>query len=231
MLEPIALITFDLDDTLWPCMPTIMAAEQTLFDWLAGQSPELAADHDICSLRDQRMALVAQRPELAHDLTLLRKQSLQDLAEQYGLPSTLPEQGTALFRRERNRVSPYEEVPEVLRLLGQHFVLIALSNGNAQIEHTPLANCFSHVFLAEEVGAAKPDPALFLAASEASGIELSRALHVGDDPERDIQAASQLGMRTAWVNRNNNPWPARLAAPNWQLSHLDELLGYLRIEA
>lgn len=228
LISNIDLITFDLDDTLWPCMPTIMAAEQELFDWLAALSPALADEHDIQSLRAQRMALAEQHPHIAHDLTAVRRRALQALTEQYQLPTEVPDQATELFRAARNRVAPYSEVRASLLKLREQFQLVAISNGNAQIEQTPLAGCFHHAFLAEEVGAAKPHPALFEAASAAARVPLERALHVGDDPARDIVPARALGMRTVWVNREQQAWPQALPQADLTVQDLKELEACLK---
>jgi FMN hydrolase / 5-amino-6-(5-phospho-D-ribitylamino)uracil phosphatase len=229
--EPLRLITVDLDDTLWPCFPTIRAAEQTLYDWLAREAPQLTRDHSVESLRDHRMALARELPEIAHDLTEIRLRSLRQLAEEYGLPASLASEANTLFRRERNRVQPYDEVLAGLQLLREDYVLVALSNGNAQVENTPLAGCFHYSFMAEEVGAAKPHPALFEAASRVSGIGLRQALHVGDDPLRDIEAARRLGMATAWMNRERAAWPEDLPAPDLSVTNLEELWQELKARA
>ena len=132
-----------------------------------------------------------------------------------------------VFRRARNLVTPYDEVLEALDVLRQRFVLVAISNGNAQVEQTPLAGRFHFSFMAEQVGAAKPDPALFRAASEATGIALQQALHVGDDPLRDVDAARRVGMRTAWVNRTRVSWPAELGPADLAVSDLRQLVDRL----
>jgi len=49
------LICFDLDDTLWPCMPTIELAEQTLYNWLAKNKPEITQKYNIEQLRIKRV--------------------------------------------------------------------------------------------------------------------------------------------------------------------------------
>lgn len=230
MADPIRLITLDLDDTLWPCFPTIRAAEQRLYDWLTEQAPRLTAEHDIASLREHRLALARRQPEIAHNLTEVRLRSLRGLARDYHLPDTLAEQANELFRAERNRVSAYPEVRDVLLRLRSSYLLVALTNGNAQVEQTPLAGCFHYSFTAEQVGAAKPDPALFEAASRASGVALTQALHVGDDPLRDIAPARSLGMRTAWVNRADGAWPADLARPDMIVQDMEQLWERLKAE-
>ena len=223
----VRLLTFDLDDTLWPCFPTILAAEQEVHAWFSEAAPLLAEKYDIDSLRRHRMQVAQENPHIAHDLTAIRVHSYRELAERHGLPEDLAHEANAIFRRARNRVTPYEEVVEVLGTLREFYVLVAVSNGNAQIEKTPLAGCFQHAFMAEEVGAAKPDPALFRAASAAAGIPLNQAAHVGDDPERDVEAARRAGLRSVWVNRGEADWPQQLPPPDLQVGDLYRLRDVL----
>lgn len=227
MFEQVEMITLDLDDTLWPCFPTLHAAEQALFDWLRERAPALAEDHDVASLRAHRIAVAQRHPEVAHDLTEVRRRSLRLLASEYRLAPDMPEQATEVFRRARNRVDPYEDVVDALKVLRRRYVLAAVSNGNAQVEQTPLAGCFDFSFMAEQVGAAKPDPALFNAAAQASGVPLRHALHVGDDPLRDIEAARRAGMLAAWVNREGADWPGDLPAADLVIGDLRQLVAVL----
>jgi len=102
--------------------------------------------------------------------------------------------------------------------------LVAVSNGNAQVEKTPLQGLFDAVFMAEHVGAAKPHPALFQASVDQFGVQADECLHVGDDPVRDIEAAANFGMKTAWMNRNGDDWVSHIARPDIVLSDLNDLL-------
>ncbi len=226
-LHRVRLLTFDLDDTLWPCFPVIHAAEREVHAWFEEAAPELTQHYRIEDLREHRVQLARANPDQAHDLTGLRLRSYRELARRHGLDEGIAEQANAIFRRARNRVTPYDEVVEVLSQLRARFRLVAVSNGNAQIEHTPLAGCFDHAFMAEAVGAAKPDPALFYAASRATGIPLAEAAHVGDDPLRDVAAALQVGMHAVWINREGTDWPETLSPPDVQVSNLHQLRNYL----
>ena len=226
-LHPVQLLTFDLDDTLWPCMPVIQAAERAVHDWFREAVPVIAECYDIDSLREHRIRVARENPYRAHDLTGIRLHGYRHLTRRHGLDEAIAEQANAIFRRERNKVTPWPEVAEALHTLREYFVLVAVSNGNAQIEHTPLADCFHQAFMAEEVGAAKPDPALFHAAADVSGIPLSRAVHVGDDPHRDVEAARRMGMQTVWVNRNGMVWPEDLPPPDHTVSDLCALVALL----
>ncbi|WP_456412610.1 HAD family hydrolase [Thiolapillus sp.] len=201
MFENIRLITFDLDDTLWPTRPVIMAAEQRLYDWLGQHTPRITDVLSIQAMRRRRLTWMEQHPGLAHDLTLVRLKTLEDLMHEFGYPSSLAEQGLDVFRQARNQVTPWDDVLPVLKYLRRRHTLVSLTNGNAQIEATPLRDCFHLSLSAEEVGAAKPDPAMFHQVRLWSGVPFAQMLHVGDDWERDVLPAARLGMATAWVHR------------------------------
>lgn len=60
-----------------------------------------------------------------------------------------------------------------------------------------LLDRFDALAVSCEIGAEKPDPALFLAACHALGVAPAEAVHVGDDPDRDAAGARAAGC-TAW---------------------------------
>ncbi|EIC21326.1 HAD family hydrolase [Thiorhodovibrio frisius] len=221
------LLTLDLDDTLWPCQPTVDRAEAEFHAWLDQQVPRLAAAHDLASLRRHRRELYHARPDIAHDMTALRQVSLEMLLGEFDYSPTLAAEAVALFCTHRNRVEPYTEVPEVLGLLGYDHRLVSVTNGNAEVALTPLKDCFHHSLTAAGVGAAKPDPAIFKAAMRWAGASPAETLHVGDDPIRDIQAARQCGLDAVWVNRHGQSWPDDLEPPMAEVSDLHGLRAWL----
>jgi len=227
MFQHVRLICFDLDDTLWPCQPVIEAAEAECYAWLAHVAPRFTARRSPQELRDHRMALMQAQPDIAHDLGELRLRSLTELVVAEGYGPDIARQASAVFSAARNRVEPYAEVVEALQVLRGRYKLVSVTNGNAQIEHTPLRDCFDHSLTAGQVGAAKPDPAIFRAASVCSGVPLDAFLHVGDDPLRDIHAARRLGVSTVWVNRDGRDWPATLEPADLQVSAIDHLVQVL----
>jgi putative hydrolase of the HAD superfamily len=222
-LDTIRLVTIDLDDTVWPCMPVINQAERVLHDWLSTNAPTLAAEYDIGLLREHRQQLMQEQPEISHNLTLSRRLSLESLLTSYGYDPALSYQAIDVFRRERNRVTPYDEVIQSLDRLQNAVMLISLTNGNAEVENTPLKGLFHHSLSAADVGAAKPDPALFHEAMRLADVPATHTVHVGDDPVADIEAARNVGISAIWVNRNAIQWPQALREPEWSIRDLDEL--------
>ncbi|WP_457676936.1 HAD family hydrolase [Thiolapillus sp.] len=226
MFRHIRLLSFDLDDTLWPTKPVIMAAEQALYDWLAREAPRIVQALSIMDMRERRLAFMEAHPDMAHDLTLVRRRTLALLLEEYGYDPGRAGEGTALFRAARNRVMPWEDVLPVLSRLKQDYLLVSVTNGNAQVEHTPLRDCFHLNLGAAEVGAAKPDPALFQALADWSALPFERMMHVGDDLRRDMLPARNLGMATVWVHRFKLQ-SGREFRPDLCLFNLWPLLRYL----
>jgi 2-haloalkanoic acid dehalogenase type II len=223
----IELILLDLDDTLWPCEPVIEEAERAVYTWLRCNCPELTRVHDIDSLRRHRQALRSERPAMAHDITALRVASLALLLRQAGCPSALADQAVHVFLEARHRVTPYPEVRAELAVLRRHYRLVSVTNGNADVDRTPLRGCFDLSLNATDAGAAKPAPDLFLLALQRTGVRPARAVHVGDDPELDVEAAREAGLRAVWMNRNGAAWPAHLSPPEAGVRDLRALRRWL----
>lgn len=216
-------LSFDLDDTLWACDDVIDRSERVLYDWLQRHYPRITAAHDLEGMRAIRLQLAGARPHLAADLSLLRLVSLRRHAREAGYPETLAEQGLEVFLAERHRVVLYPEVLPLLRDLRARFPLIALTNGNASIDRIGIGQYFDVALSAADVGAAKPDPAMFHAACRRLSIRTGDLLHVGDDPLRDVHAARSIGARAVWVNRCDAAWPGDLRRANHEITTLVDL--------
>jgi putative hydrolase of the HAD superfamily len=226
-LNNIKLISFDLDDTLWPCLQTIRMAEARTYEWLQQYAPVITEHYTLDTMREKRMAWVKANPEFAHDLTRVRLSALKAHCDEFALPHEIAEQANAIFREARNWVEPFDEVIEGLKQLKGTYRLVAVSNGNAQVEKTPLQGLFDAAFMAEQVGAAKPHPALFQASVDQFDVQPNECLHVGDDPIRDIEAAANFGMKTAWMNRIEQMWPSLTKSADISVSNLKELIELL----
>lgn len=200
-------ITLDLDDTLWPIWPTIAKAEQALGAWLAERAPTTA---QLLGEPAQRLALreqvVRERAELAHDLSAVRRELIRLALRRSGEDEGLTEPAFALFFEARHRVELYEDALEALEFLAARFPIVAVSNGNTQLERVGLQQHFRAALSAGQFGIGKPDPRIFLAAAEAAGVPPQAVLHVGDDAELDVLGAHAVGMQTAWINRTAQTW-------------------------
>jgi putative hydrolase of the HAD superfamily len=224
----IRAISLDLDDTLWPIWPTIERAEQALHAWLVENAPMTAALFSSPSaLREIRDYMAGNRPELKHDLSAVRRESIRLALYRAGENPLLADEAFEVFFLERQRVDLFEDARPALEFLSQRFPLVAVSNGNADVERVGIAHYFRATISAREFGVGKPDPRIFHAAAGAVEVTPEGVLHVGDDATLDALGALNAGMQAAWINRADNLWPHELE-PHVTLANLAELCAMLK---
>jgi FMN hydrolase / 5-amino-6-(5-phospho-D-ribitylamino)uracil phosphatase len=211
----IAVVTFDLDNTLWDVDAVIRNAERVTRQWFDTHVPELNATLAPADFLAIRQRMVVERPELAHDLSRIRRavfeQAIRNVGRGADESRQLAAEAFQLFLAERHKVSFFEDALDVLERLARRHQLGALTNGNADIARLGLDRFFRFAFSAADVGAAKPAPQMFRAALAHADVGENRMIHVGDNPVDDIQGAADLGIPTIWVNlegRNTESPPA-----------------------
>lgn len=219
--QRIRAVTLDLDDTLWPIWPTIARAEGVLQQWLEANAPATAAlGRDKNTLRAVREQMQTLRPDLSHDLSALRRESIRLLLQRAGDDSALAEPAFEAFFAERQRVDLFEDALPALDFLASRFPLVALSNGNADVNRVGLGAYFRASISAREFGVAKPDPRIFHAAAAAAGASAAEVLHIGDDAHLDGVGALNAGMQLAWLNRAQEPWAHAPLQPHLTVADL-----------
>jgi putative hydrolase of the HAD superfamily len=105
------------------------------------------------------------------------------------------------------RFRPYAEVPGVLAELGELGVArVVVSNWDvslrAVLDRTGLTPLLDGIVISAEVGAAKPDPAIFERALAVAGARAEEAVHVGDTPDVDVAGALAAGLRAIHLDRS-----------------------------
>ena len=199
----IEVVTFDLDNTLWDIDQVIRNAERVTRAWFDRHVPELNATLTSEDLLVIRKRIVVERPELAHNLSYLRQETFAQGIIAVGRGDAearrLAGEAFQLFLAERHRVSFFDDALDVLERLARTLKLGALTNGNADIARLGLDRYLSFAFSAADVGAAKPEPAMFHAALAHNAIRAHQMIHVGDNPIDDIQGANDVGIATIWV--------------------------------
>ncbi len=227
-LNRIKAISLDLDDTLWPIWPTIARAESALHDWLALNAPQTAALYaSPQALRDIRNLVEQQRPDLAHDMTALRIESVRVALCNAGDNPQLAGPAFEVFIAERHNVSFFPDALPALEFLAARYPLVSLSNGNAEVSRMAMAPLFVGSVAAFKFGVSKPDRRIFHAAAQAAGVQPEQVLHVGDHALQDVLGARAAGMQAAWVNREQAAWE-HAEKPHVELSDLSQLVEMLR---
>ncbi|MDW6005538.1 pyrimidine 5'-nucleotidase [Vibrio mangrovi] len=160
---------------------------------------------DAATLKHQRFASWAER--LSRTTEELNLSFFQVMAE----ISTLLPGARALLEQLRGQVQ--------LGIITNGFIDLQ----SHRLEKHGLTNYFSQVTVSEQIGAAKPDPAIFAYTHQQIGYpEKSRVLMVGDNPLADIQGGHQYGFTTCWLNVAKQPVPENVVC-HYEIQSLTEL--------
>lgn len=224
----IALVTLDLDDTLWDAGPVLARAEEMQYAWIANHAPLIAARYSMLDLQAYRRALAQATPALRHDFTALRLAALVRLLTDAGYDPALAQAGVATFLRARSEVELFPEVDTVLRTLAQDYRLVALTNGNTDLAHARVAHYFEFSIAPADTGTSKPDPRMFEAVQLRAGIAAAAMVHVGDEPYYDIEGAHGAHVSAIWVNRRGREWPESYRPAQVEIRDLRGLRGAIQ---
>ena len=130
-------------------------------------------------------------------------------------------------------LSPFEEVPETLRVLKEkNFKLAILSNGTPQllknlVDSNNLNNLFDDIFSIEEVKIYKPDSKVYNLPIKKYKIEKNETAFLSSNTW-DVSGGGNYGFQSIWVNRSNNFFDNLDYEPNNQIKDLSELVDLVK---
>ena len=226
-MQNIEAITIDLDDTLWDIDPVIERAERILWRWLASNYPRISSIYDQNKILNLRLEIVKDHPDKEFDYRFMRKLILRKIFRDADYEEDLAEGAFAIFDSERNNVTLYDGAIYTLQSLSKKYTLIAVTNGNANLEKIGLRHLFDDVVTAVDVGYAKPDARIFNEAIRKAGTQADKIIHVGDNPEADIIGAANVGLKTVWMNSKSVSWPNNDIQPDLTINRITELCDLL----
>ena len=135
------------------------------------------------------------------------------------------------LRHELSLVDPYPDAHDTIEALAQQGYLMALlSNADEDFLQRALSRArlrFSIIQTSESLRAYKPHRAIFEGLCLRAACEPHEVLYVGDSANSDIGGAQNVGMRCAWVRRDERPLPERLKQPDLVIDQLSELVPIL----
>ena len=106
---------------------------------------------------------------------------------------------------------------ELCREVSRHMPIYLVTNGIARIQRSR--------FISEEVGRAKPDPAMIFEGLRRAGAEKEQAVLLGDSITADIGAANNAGIDSILFT-GGKPAPENHGA-TWAVETLEEALGLI----
>ena len=123
-----------------------------------------------------------------------------------------------------------DSVSSLERLKNQGYQLGVISNLRRDMDQLcndlHMSPFLDFCLTSAEVGAEKPDPAIFVAALERAGVKPAEAVHVGDQPRSDLVGARGAGLHAVLLDRGNWHGDVDNCVRISQLSELDELLEH-----
>jgi len=226
----IQVLTFDADGTIWDFQTTMRKALALALKELRMLFPEAAAQVDVDDLLTHRREAEAAFRGQAMTMEGLRFAAFMRTLDAIG------QRDEALARRLTreyldNRFANahiFDDAQPTLEILGDHFTLGLLTNGNSYPDKLGLEAHFDFTLVAQDHGVWKPDTAFYELAIEHAGVPAEAILHVGDSLENDIRPARRVGMQAVWLNRTGGDLPARYQSVA-TLYSLHELAAYLGV--
>jgi putative hydrolase of the HAD superfamily len=215
-------ILFDLDDTLYDLRSYWGGRLHQALDDVLVRYPHFNRDRLV------RQA-IAEKVYIDRLPAFLRGQGVGD--------EELIAAAHAVFGRDWfTRLVLYDDAEYTLQALRTRFKLGLVTNGPSRtqrpkIEQFRLIEYLDLLIVSEEVGVAKPDPAIFQLALEQLGVQAHEALFVGDSPEFDLCGAAAAGMPMIWMNPRHETLPDDIPPPIAEIERLTELLRLLDVRS
>lgn len=230
----LALLTFDLDDTLFPCGPVVAEANEAMIASIVAHGYPSVTNEDVLS------ATKAIRNELRKTDTLITYTDLRIAAIQSQLERSLAEHYPHLgnealhesvsqkifevwlqARHEAAERNLYPDAVDMLEEVKEQYpgaVVAAVTNGRGDPldMRDTLRPYFSFTVSGEQENVfpkRKPHPGIFEATLEKfesmAGYDLRRDdnkcwVHVGDDLANDVGASAECGAKAVWYKMEEN---------------------------
>ena len=228
-IEKVRAVSFDLDDTLYDNFPIMRRAEKQLLAFMDEHFPQ-THDKDMAFWQNIKRKLLKGTPELAFDMGELRRRTLKAGLEQCGYQSkTLDQQVNQCFDYfyyERSNFQVDQSIIALLEELAAKVPLVAITNGNVNLKQIGIEEYFKACFHARLHQPMKPHPKMFELTRDLLNLPAQQILHVGDNFEKDVMGARNVGYATAWFacdREMNLPLEAVTVLPDIQLESLAEL--------
>jgi len=222
----IRALSFDLDDTFYANFPYILEAERYLQAHISEHYPQAAflTREDWLACKQEALK---EDPSLKHDMGQLRAITLTKGFVKSGMPSdAIPAAVAECFDAFYFKRSDFEietDIHQALDALSRKVPMVAITNGNVNLEQIGIARYFEHALQASKSRKMKPHSDMFEEAARLLNLPPSNILHVGDNLEKDVWGATRAGYYSAWYAHDREmrlEKEAALVLPHVQLKSI-----------
>lgn len=221
----IQAISFDGDATLWDFEKVMRQSLGHVLYELEKIDPDAAIMLDIEKMVNIRNQVAEELKGIIVNLEKIRYESFKRTLEEIGKPDEdLASHLNQVYLKHRfEDIELYYDVLPTLSVLKNKCKIGLLSNGNSYPDKCGLEGIFQFVVFSQDYGFEKPDPRLFKIALDKADCLNTQLLHVGDSIMSDILGASNAGIRSVWLNRNQEVNHTEVRV-NHEVSSLLELI-------
>jgi putative hydrolase of the HAD superfamily len=199
-------VFFDIDDTLFSTTTFAARAREQSVDAMIAMG--VRCDRELM-IRELREVVQEFSSNFEHHYDKLLSRLPLEATIGLNIPLVVAAGVVAYHETKFRDLCAYDDVTEVLRILSEtDLVLGVISNGLTLKQMEKLIRLRVHlyvtptaIFVSDQMGVAKPNPKLYRRAVDRVGVLPSEALHVGDHPINDVDAAKRAGLKTVWNRR------------------------------
>ncbi len=229
----IKVVFFDLDDTLYDHTGTVEIALEVLKDHL----PSLRRFSDT-EIRDSYHTFLEEYHrhflEGTYSFDETHRHRWAAMLTHWDIHDRDAEEMRAYWRElylsNQKLVAGAKELLEAVRSVGIATGIVTNNSVSEQVgklRSLGVEHLIDHLVISEEAGCSKPDEKIFRIALERAGARPDEVVMVGDHWENDIVAASRVGIRGVWFNRERLQMPDSIAGEIFSFEHIDEVMTML----
>lgn len=202
-------VIFDVDDTLYDQMVPFQRAYEAAF---GKYNVDLMALYKASRKRSDEVFEASQSGRISmEDMYAYRiTKAMEDVGEKINRVEALEFQ--RIYGKNQGEIKVTEGMQRILEFCKQRKVKLGvITNGPSQhqwkkINSLNLTNWIEkeHIFVSADVGAAKPELAIFNCVQRQMSLEPESTYFIGDSYENDVLGAQKAGWKTIWINRRQH---------------------------
>jgi len=212
------VIFFDLDDTLYDRARPFMDTYKSIYE--DKDEDFLRKLYDACNYRGDQVFLPAQKKDITMEQMYIYRycNGFTDMGLHLDAKGALDFQ--TKYIEMQQKIKPSKGIIESLIFCKNSYEDVGIiTNGPGKNQRQKISSLRIEdwlnpelIIISGEVNTAKPDTKIFEIAASKCCKSPGDFLYVGDNLERDILPAMQLGWHTVWLNLKSEDYPETLKA-------------------